>query len=189
MPSAKSSFADVGGAKAPADAPKSPAIEQAKQGAKAAPDTKAAPPPPPPPAPPSDGDAIVQKALSQVGTMESDSGKYADAAGGTKGEAWCGDFTEWVYGELGKDKPPARSVPRLLDWAKSKGKLTKDPTAGDLVMFDWDKDGTPDHVGIVRSKDGSTVHTVEGNTSTNGGLGVATKDRPMSDIIGFVDTA
>ena len=31
-------------------------------------------------------------------------------------------------------------------------------------MFDWDHDGTCDHVGIVESCDGTTVHTIEGNS-------------------------
>ncbi len=31
--------------------------------------------------------------------------------------------------------------------------------------FDWGGDGGADHVGIVESRDGSTVHTIEGNTS------------------------
>lgn len=39
------------------------------------------------------------------------------------------------------------------------------PLPGELIFFDWDGDGIPDHVGIVESCDGSTVYTVEGNTS------------------------
>lgn len=33
------------------------------------------------------------------------------------------------------------------------------------MFFDWGGDGGADHVGIVESCDGSTVHTIEGNTS------------------------
>lgn len=31
-------------------------------------------------------------------------------------------------------------------------------------LFDWDHDGTCDHVGIVERCDGTTVYTVEGNS-------------------------
>ncbi len=34
---------------------------------------------------------------------------------------------------------------------------------GEVIFFDWDGDGVPDHVGIVESSDGSTVYTIEGN--------------------------
>ena len=40
-----------------------------------------------------------------------------------------------------------------------------EPAPGDIVFFDWDNDGSADHVGIVESCDGSTVRTVEGNSS------------------------
>lgn len=32
------------------------------------------------------------------------------------------------------------------------------------TIFDWDHDGTCDHVGIVERCDGTTVYTVEGNS-------------------------
>ena len=35
------------------------------------------------------------------------------------------------------------------------------PKAGDIVFFDWNKDDTPDHMGIVASVSGKTVKTVE----------------------------
>ena len=35
---------------------------------------------------------------------------------------------------------------------------------GVIIFFDWDHDGASDHVGIVESCDGTTVHTIEGNS-------------------------
>lgn len=35
---------------------------------------------------------------------------------------------------------------------------------GDSIFFDWDLDGSADHVGIVVGTDGSRVYTVEGNS-------------------------
>lgn len=39
------------------------------------------------------------------------------------------------------------------------------PTPGTIIFFDWEQDGISDHVGIVESCDGTTVYTVEGNSS------------------------
>ena len=38
------------------------------------------------------------------------------------------------------------------------------PPAGDLIFFDWDSDGSPDHVGIVEKCENGIVYTVEGNS-------------------------
>ena len=35
---------------------------------------------------------------------------------------------------------------------------------GDAIFFDWDLDGSADHVGLVVGTDGSRVYTVEGNS-------------------------
>lgn len=39
------------------------------------------------------------------------------------------------------------------------------PTAGMIIFFDWDHDGTSDHVGIVEKCEGGRVYTIEGNSS------------------------
>jgi len=40
----------------------------------------------------------------------------------------------------------------------------KDIAPGDVIFFDWEGDGSSDHVGIVIGTDGSRVYTVEGNS-------------------------
>ena len=35
---------------------------------------------------------------------------------------------------------------------------------GDAIFFDWDGDGSADHVGLVIGTDGQRVYTVEGNS-------------------------
>lgn len=66
--------------------------------------------------------------------------------------------------------------------------ITLDPQQGDVVCFDWDNDGTADHVGLfdhwlVRSN--GTFQTIEGNTSgssnSNGGE-VQRRERSLSDV-------
>lgn len=64
---------------------------------------------------------------------------------------------------------------------------------GDLVLFDWQHDGTSDHIGrITAAPAGGSVATVEGNTSSgpggsqsNGG-GVYRRIRPLTDVRAFI---
>jgi len=128
------------------------------------------------------GSQLVTTALSQVGKTTADAMKYIKAAGGTGKEPWCGDFVQWVFKQQGLTPPPARSVPRLLSWAKQNQKLIKNPRQGDLVIFDWNKDGKPDHVEIVTQKTKTGVKAVGGNT---GGGKVAKNDR-ASNIMGYI---
>ena len=78
-----------------------------------------------------------------------------------------------------------------MSWAKSNGSFATSPNSvqpGDLVLFDWDGDGTPDHVGLFRGRnsDGS-IATIEGNTSgAAGGSCVENKNRAQGTIIGYV---
>lgn len=52
----------------------------------------------------------------------------------------------------------------------------------DIVTFDWNRNGTPDHIGFVRERKSDTeVYTIEGNTS--GGI-VACKTRPVKYVSG-----
>ena len=54
------------------------------------------------------------------------------------------------------------------NWVKSNGKWqsrTYEPKTGDIIFFDWEGDGTTDHVGIVEKCENGTVYTVEGNSS------------------------
>lgn len=52
----------------------------------------------------------------------------------------------------------------------------------DVIFFDWDRNGNPNHIGFVKAKKStSEVYTIEGNT--NGGI-VAEKTRPARYIQG-----
>jgi CHAP domain len=64
------------------------------------------------------------------------------------------------------------------------------PRPGWLVVFDWNRDGHPDHVGLVEALDGSVLKTIEFNTSdtsaTNGGS-VARRRRTLdTKVQGFI---
>ena len=56
---------------------------------------------------------------------------------------------------------------RSTNWFQNQGRWQgagSMPSPGAIIFFDWDHDGTCDHVGIVERCDGTTVYTVEGNS-------------------------
>jgi hypothetical protein len=78
-------------------------------------------------------------------------------------------------------------------WVDRKAKPDVIPKPGWIVLFDWDKRGTPDHCGIVQNATKQSLFTVEFNTSPddgsqrNGGA-VASKTRNYDRVAGFVVT-
>lgn len=113
---------------------------------------------------------IVEVAASQIGNVGGQ--PYWSWCGFSGRVEWCACFVSWCANECGYIE--AGAVPKFaacsagVQWFKSAG-LWHDrgyePQPGDIVFFDWGGDGGADHVGIVESCDGSTVHTIEGNTS------------------------
>lgn len=91
---------------------------------------------------------------------------------------------------------PSPSCYQMRDVAINQGRYLVNNAAnralvkpGYIVLFQFDSDSLPDHVGIVDSVDSDSVKTVEFNTSdadnTNGGA-VARRDRPFRVIQGFI---
>lgn len=113
---------------------------------------------------------IVEVAASQIGNVGGQ--PYWSWYGFSGRVEWCACFVSWCANECGYIE--AGAVPKFaacsagVQWFKSAG-LWHDrgyePQPSDIVFFDWGGDGGADHVGIVESCDGSTVHTIEGNTS------------------------
>ena len=60
---------------------------------------------------------------------------------------------------------------------------------GDIILYDFNKNGTADHTGIVLAKSGSVIYAIEGNTgsgsNTNGGQ-VQIRKRTKSTVKRFV---
>ena len=86
--------------------------------------------------------------------------------------AWCACFASWCGDQAGLIESGKMPKFSLCDdgiaWFQSKGKWKSrgySPAPGTLIFFDWNGDGTSDHVGIVEKTEGSTVYTVEGNSS------------------------
>ena len=82
---------------------------------------------------------------------------------------WCACFVSWCYGQMGLSEPRfAGCQSQGVPWFQSHGQWGargyENIAPGDSIFFDWDLDGSADHVGIVIGTDGSRVYTVEGNS-------------------------
>lgn len=145
---------------------------------------------------------IIALAEKQIGVKDDPIGscnnKYNTAYYGGKVNnpalAWCVVFIWWLFRELKAsdlfcDGEKMASVPALYAWYKRDGQIVTTPKAGDIVFYDFNKNGTPDHVGVVAEvKSNGGVVAIEGNTSAanqaNGGT-VQKKTRTKSQIYGF----
>ncbi|MFG1945413.1 CHAP domain-containing protein [Nonomuraea sp. NPDC048826] len=127
------------------------------------------------------------------------SGSGCPSSGGVqwRNSAWCADFAKYVWRKAGVKHAdvPEGNGGTLNGWAASfKNYGTKygtwhtrasgyTPQPGDAVVFDWDQNGDIDHVGIVKSADGSTVYTIEGNSGDR--IKANSYSRSNVDIVGY----
>ena len=82
---------------------------------------------------------------------------------------WCACFVSWCLNQAGYSEPKfAACQSQGIPWFGNNGQWAngnyKDLAPGDVIFFDWEGDGSADHVGIVIGTDGQRVYTVEGNS-------------------------
>lgn len=144
---------------------------------------------------------IITTAASENGTKEnppnSNRTKYG-AWYGIDGQPWCAIFVSWVYNfanhPLGTvDSPKGyHYCPSAYNFWKHNNRLTSSPQPGDIVLFDWDGDGSADHTGIFLEwiVQGKTFKTWEGNTAigndSDGGQ-VMMRTRNVAVVKAFVN--
>lgn len=112
---------------------------------------------------------LVNIAKGQLGNEGGE--KFWSWYGFTSREEWCACFVSWCANQAGLIQSGA--VPKFSlctdgkNWFQNQGKWQGTgsmPSPGAIVFFDWEHDGTCDHVGIVERCDGITVYTIEGNS-------------------------
>ncbi len=116
------------------------------------------------------GNEIVAVATEQIGNVGGE--KYWLWYGYPARVEWCACFVSWCANECNYIErdiiPKFSAVVNGIAWFKE-NKLWQDinytPKSGDIIFFDWENDGTADHVGIVEKVDGEKVHTIEGNSN------------------------
>lgn len=111
--------------------------------------------------------ALVERAKSQVGNVGGQ--PYWSWYGFNSRVEWCACFVSWCYGQAGLSEPRfAACQSQGIPWFTSHGQWAdrgySNLAPGDAIFFDWDGDGSADHVGLVIGTDGSRVYTVEGNS-------------------------
>ena len=113
--------------------------------------------------------AIVEVALTQIGNEGGQ--PYWSWYGFDSRVEWCACFVSWCADQCGYiDSGLIPKFAGCIDganWFKSNNRWNDrnyEPKAGDIIFFDWEDDGTTDHVGIVEKCENDTVYTVEGNS-------------------------
>lgn len=141
--------------------------------------------------------AVAAVLAREIGYHEGPGGanKYG-AAYGMDRVAWCAEFQWWGFGQAGAAAliPKTAYTPTMASWYQQKGRADRTPRFGDLVFYNWPGDGVDriQHVGFVeRVLSGSTIQTIEGNTTSGSGGNqsdggwVARRVRSTSSVVVF----
>lgn len=139
---------------------------------------------------------VLQIARNEIGTKESPANsnkvKYAKEYG-MNGQPWCAMFVWWVFKHAGCPElfyggKKSAYCPTIADhYIVKKQTVSKGSgKAGDIVLFDWNKNNSSDHIGIIEKKNSDGTYTcIEGNTAvgndSNGG-NVMRRTRYQKDI-------
>ena len=113
--------------------------------------------------------SIVEVALTQLGN---EGGQPYWSWYGFEGRVeWCACFVSWCADQCGYID--SGFIPKFAgcvdgaNWFNGNVQWKDrnyEPSAGDIIFFDWEGDRETDHVGIVEKCENGVVYTVEGNS-------------------------
>jgi hypothetical protein len=141
---------------------------------------------------------VAEKELGQIEKpLNSNKTKYGKWFG-YDGVPWCGIFVSWCYSAAGFSLPKIgftkgfAGCQTAVSYFKKNNQITNNPISGDIVFFDWNKDGRYDHTGIfVKWLNDNEFETIEGNTSigndSNGGVVMIRKRNKSIAIFAHVE--
>ena len=137
----------------------------------------------------STGKAILSIAQGHVGEPE---GKFDNDIiyAGSNHSEYCAMFLKWCADKAGVSIPGYNAYCPSWQSAAKNNKTWVDKNSvqsGDILFFNFDGGSTAVHVGILESRSGNTLTTIEGNTSNPNNSkqeGVYRKTRPLSYIVG-----
>ena len=139
---------------------------------------------------------VIKIALAEVGTKESPKGSNKQKYGkeyGMNGQPWCAMYIWWVFKHAGCPElfyggKKCAYVPTIADFYIAKKQIVGkyDGKPGDIVCFDFNKNNSSDHIGLIyQNLGGGKYKTIEGNTAvgnnSNGGE-VMIRTRTVSEI-------
>lgn len=127
---------------------------------------------------------VLSIALRHVGECGA---RFRKFCGLPSNAAWCNAFVDYVANEGGVSSlyfngRKETYCPHSIKWCESN--LAQIPPflamPMDIIYFDWEKNGVPNHIGFVRQRNStSSIYTLEGNT--DGGK-VAKKNRNIKYV-------
>lgn len=142
---------------------------------------------------------IIEKARSFVGVHEGSKvhheiidayNKYKPVSEYTMtySDPWCAAFIGAVAGMCGAGDiiPISASCDRMIKIFKNMDEWYTSfvvPEVGDILFYDWDGNGSGDHVGIIAEISGNNLLVVEGNMSD--AVGLRTINMHDKCILGF----
>lgn len=116
------------------------------------------------------GQSIVEIALTQEGNIGGE--PYWSWYGFDSRVEWCACFISWCANEVGYIDngliPKFSGCVQGEQWFKDRNQWfdkTYEPQPGTIIFFDWEQDGTTDHVGIVVKFEDNKIYTIEGNSN------------------------
>ncbi len=121
---------------------------------------------------------VIEQAKSWLGITEYD-GRFVEIVNtyneipGARGPAlvsypWCAIFVSAVFWKaIGESRFAEMACDAMIQKFQNLGLYTDkiQPEAGDVIFYDWDGNGTSDHVGIVTAIEGNSWTVIEGNKS------------------------
>lgn len=121
-----------------------------------------------------------------------------DGLWGTK-FPWCCTFQWDIFRMAGCSAlfyggKKTASCPTLYGYHRQKGQIVpfEEGKPGDIVLMSWSAKRNADHVGLLEAHNGSTLTTIEGNTSVgnngNGGM-VMRRTRKKSEVLAIIRPA
>ena len=147
--------------------------------------------------------AIVQEALKYLGDNEADASadkflyKWHSSSRQT---GWCAAFVSYVMEQVanntGLDIPDWYEEIENQYWqvnvhraAEKENELIESNQAqpGDIVLFDYDGDGTMQHIGIVYAIEGDMMYTIEGNSGNSVKVNEYDLSNPVNQNITYVN--
>ena len=147
--------------------------------------------------------AIVQEALKYLGDNEADASadkflyKWHSSSRQT---GWCAAFVSYVMEQVANntdlDIPDWYEEIKNQYWqvnvhraAEKENELIESNQAqpGDIVLFDYDGDGTMQHIGIVYAIEGDMMYTIEGNSGNSVKVNEYDLSNPVNQNITYVN--
>lgn len=134
-------------------------------------------------------DVVIRIAKAENGYLEKKSNKSLNSKKGNAGKSnytkygewyglnpayWCAEYVSWCFHKAYKscdiifgDSASCEAIRQRFIRRK---RYHSDPKAGDLIFFKGSRHAGANHIGIVTKVSGSTVYTMEGNTSADAGV-------------------